>query len=223
MSADILKALTVAAELTGTELSKDGLSAMLDDLSTYPEPQVLEALHRCRKELKGRLTLADIISRIDDGRPGVESAWAMIPQDETSSCVWTKEMQEAFMTASPLLNQGDKIAARMAFKESYEKLLQQARTAGDPVRWSVSFGFDKQHREDVLLLAVDKGYFTLRKAQGLLPSSDKIMALGKDPQTLLEADPKVKKLVDTAKEILTSHVVTPEIIATVDVSKYLRV
>ena len=81
-SSKLNEAIAVTAELTGTVLSKVAAQVMAEDLARYPEAQVMGALTRCRRELKGRLTIADVISRLDDGRPGVEEAWAMLPKDE---------------------------------------------------------------------------------------------------------------------------------------------
>jgi len=73
----LLRAVMATAELCGSPLTSEGIADIfLEDLSGYPEPQVLAALKRCRLEHKGRLTVADVLSRIEDGRPGVETAWA---------------------------------------------------------------------------------------------------------------------------------------------------
>ena len=92
----ILQAIAVTAELTGTQLSEPAARVFAGDLAAYPEAQVLGALTRCRKEVRGRLTLQDVIGRLDDGRPGAEEAWAMLPKDEAASCVWTDEMCSAW-------------------------------------------------------------------------------------------------------------------------------
>jgi hypothetical protein len=70
-SSRLSEAVAVTLELTGTTLSEVAARMMADDLARYPEQQVMGALTRCRRELKGRLTIADVISRLDDGRPGV--------------------------------------------------------------------------------------------------------------------------------------------------------
>ena len=77
---ELAEALAVTAELTGTELSVAAAKVMATDLAAYPRQQVLGALARCRRELKTRLTMAAVIERLDDGRPGAEEAWAMIPK-----------------------------------------------------------------------------------------------------------------------------------------------
>ena len=76
MKAELLQAIAVTAELTATELSKDAARALADDLDGYPVHAVLNALRACRRELTGRLTLAAVIQRIEDGRPGPEEALA---------------------------------------------------------------------------------------------------------------------------------------------------
>lgn len=145
---ELLKAIAVTAELLGTEMSPAAAEVFAHDVARYPLPQVLAALTRCRREVKGRLTIADVISRIDDGRPGPEEAWSLIPQDESRSSVWTEEMQRAYGVACPLLAEGDTVGARMAFKETYQREVQRARDSGNPVKWTATLGHDKGGRDE---------------------------------------------------------------------------
>lgn len=168
MNPKVIEAIAVTAELTGTTLSEAAARVFANDLGRYPLDQVLGALDRCRKELRGRLTLADVILRLEDGRPGAEEAWSMLPRDEASSVVWTKEMQAAWGVASSLMGDDD-VAARMAFLEHYRKHVQLARDAGTPVEWQVSLGHDVQGREVVINEAVAKGRLTADHARILLP------------------------------------------------------
>ena len=66
---NLLKAIAVTAELTDTDLSESAARVMAEDLAVFPENQVLGALVKCRRELKGRLRIGDVIDRLDDGRP----------------------------------------------------------------------------------------------------------------------------------------------------------
>lgn len=184
MSASLLKAIAVTAELTGTDISEGAARVMLQDLSRFPEKQVLDALTRCRREIKGRLTIADVIQRIDDGRPGVEEAWAMIPKSEGTSVVWTEEMAKAFGVAVHLIDHNE-IAARMAFKEAYQREVSAARNDGAPVRWIPSLGLDASSRESVLTEAVANGRLPAAHAAKLLPH--------------LKEAPQFQKLLDGAK------------------------
>lgn len=167
----LIEAVGATAELTGTELSSAAKKMMVDDLTGFPLAQVLPALVRCRRELKGRLTIAAIIERIDDGRPGPEQAWAAMPApgDEESTFCWTDEMRHAWGDARPLIDAGDKVAARMAFTESYRKEVTAARNAGRPVHWEVSPGRDPLMRETVIQDAYQQGRIGYSQASALLP------------------------------------------------------
>lgn len=166
-SRSVIQALMVTAELTSTQLSEAAARVFAADLGRYPERQVLGALERCRREVKNRLTLADVIARLDDGRPAPDEAWAMLPLDEAATVVWTEEMAGAWSVALPLLEEDERISARMAFLESYRSRVQRARDAGLPVKWTVSFGHDPQGRQGAILQAVQLGRLTGERAAQL--------------------------------------------------------
>ena len=169
----LLQAIAVTAELTGTELSKVAARVFAGDLARYPEHQVLPALTRCRRELRrGQFTIESVLSRLDDGRPGPEEAWAMLPRDEATTTVWTDEMRQAWALASELIADGETIQARMAFLEHYRTLVQKARDASLPVAWSASLGHDPFGREAALLDAAEKGRLPAEHVAGLLPHRD---------------------------------------------------
>lgn len=188
-STELLQAVAVTAELCGRTFTEAAARVFVSDLAIYPEHATIKALARCRREVRGFLTIADVVSRLDDGRPGVEEAWAMMPFDESQSVVWTDEMANAFGVARALLNDGDKVAARMAFKESYTRLIGEARDSGVPVSWSPSLGYDKNGRESVLADAVAKGRLTYSHAQQICPAlppmAENITALLNGPKTTL--------------------------------------
>lgn len=161
----VAQALAVTAEVCGSEMSEAAAKIMLADLADYPDAMVLAALQRVRREHKGRLVLAAIIERIDDGRPGVEVAWAMVPRSEADTAVVTTEMLAALQTAQPLLDEGDEIAARMAFKEAYKALVERSRAAGEPVQWQASVGWDQRGRTAPLADAVRLGRLPLVQAE----------------------------------------------------------
>jgi len=167
-SKTLLEAIAVTAELTATDLSHAAAKVMAMDLAAFPEHQVLGALVRCRRELRARLTIAEVFARIDDGRPGPEEAWAMLPKGEADSVVWTDEMSAAFGIAVSLENQ---VQARMAFVEAYREKVRQSREHARPVRWIPSLGHDSRGREAAVLAAVDAGRITPQRAIDLLPFS----------------------------------------------------
>jgi hypothetical protein len=154
---DVLQALAVCAELTGSDLSEGAVRALAGDLGRYPYRHVIGALERCRRELRGRLTPGEILDRLADGRPGPQEAWAMVSptfDNEGPTVVWTDEMSEAMGVAS---RAGDAISARMAFIETYRAKCQQSRDAAKPVRWTPSLGTDRYGRDGPLLEAVAAG------------------------------------------------------------------
>lgn len=167
---DVLKAIAVTAELTGTDISESSAKVFAMDLAEHPKAAVMAALTRCRRELRGRLTLADVLSRIAemDGRPSSDEAWAMCPLDEAATVVWTDEMAQAWGIALPILD-ADKVAARMAFKRAYEKAVDEARQENRPVVWRASLGHDKAGREPVIRQAVELGRLSVERAAQLLP------------------------------------------------------
>jgi hypothetical protein len=194
-SKQLLQAIAVTSELTSTPLSEPAARVMAQDLANYPEPQVLGALMRCRRELRPHsLTIEAVLTRLDDGRPGPEEAWAMIPRDEASSVVWTDEMAQAWGIAQPLLDEGDQIAARMAFLERYRKLIQAARDASTPVKWTPSLGQNPSGRESVLIEAARLGRLTVQHVAKLLPYRD-------DPHPEILALIAAQKLLEEKAEV----------------------
>lgn len=167
----LIEAIGATAEIMGTQLQPTSLMVMADDLSEYPLEKVLIALTRCRREITGKLTLAAVIDRLNsnDGRPGADEAWGMIPRSESISAVLSQEMLTAMSASQPLLDVGDQVAARMAFKEAYTRLVTVSRNNSIPVEWFPSLGDDKFGREVVIKEAVRLGRISETHAQRLIP------------------------------------------------------
>lgn len=156
----ILEALAVSAELTGTDLSDVAKSAMVEELVTYDLQTVLNALNRCRKELTGRLTLAAILQRMDTGLPSADEAFGMILQgwrnEDFTVVVPAIAMQAAGNGAYELFAANDKTGARMAFRDSYERLAGGLDLSAG-VEWVVSRGHDRGHATQAIMEAVRQG------------------------------------------------------------------
>lgn len=114
-----------------------------------------------------------------DGRPDENEAWAvaLTSQDEAETVVWTDEMAGAFNLARPLLETGDEIGARMAFKDAYKRLVGEARAANLPINWTVSAGWDAGRRQVAVqkavvagLLAGPQPHLALPNESGLPPA-----------------------------------------------------
>jgi hypothetical protein len=125
---------------------------------------------------KFSVTPAHIIEAIEqaspDGRPSADEAWALYPHDEAQSAVITDEIAESMQAAASLLDYGDRIGARMAFKDAYERIVARNKAAGIPVRWFPSLGTDHAGRELVINQAVKMGRLSHDHAKSLLPAPE---------------------------------------------------
>lgn len=201
-------------------------------LAAYPINEVRAGLdaHVMHPERGRFLPMpADVIAQIqgivaDDGRPGAEEAWAVCfrATDERATIVWCGEMAEAFGVAAPLLQAGDEVAARMAFKETYSRLLAEARERRAPPKWSATLGDDGDLRDRTLLphvLAGRIGADMMRRpelASGAASAPalglDSLLALpvaeGASPAALAERE-KARKTLESIKADLLSRKNTP--------------
>lgn len=166
---DLKAEIKGTAEIYGKQMSDIACMLFMADLVQFTPSQISRSLAACRRELKFFPSVAEIVARIDDGRPGVEEAWAMIPKNEDDSIVWTDEMALAFGVARGLLRDGDAIAARMAFKENYTALVSKARSQGLNPNWHPSFGFEPLGREAALRDAISCGRISHDEAVRMLP------------------------------------------------------
>jgi hypothetical protein len=169
----LLEALAGTAELMGAQLSPIALAMMAKDLQEYEPALLMQALSNVRKA-SNFFNLNAIIVEVEklkpDGRLGADEAWAVYPQNEADSAVLTDEISEAMHIALPLLNMGDKIGARMAFKEAYTRIVAANKAANIQPKWFPSLGSDKDSRDQVIAEAVRQGRLTSDHAQSLLPA-----------------------------------------------------
>lgn len=166
----LVEAIVATAEVVGDEIRPAAAALMAEDLANYPAAAVGKALTACRRELKGRLSLAAILERIDDGHPSPNEAWARVmpAADERNTVVWTSEMERAWSAALPLVLAGDKIAARQAFLEVYPRLLKEARNEFRPAAYYPSLGFDQHGRQAAIKEAAARGLLTQEAAGNYL-------------------------------------------------------
>lgn len=164
----LTKALIVTAEVLGHELSTAGAELMVHELAGYDSKALEAALRRCTRELRGRLRLADILERIPGRHLGPEEAWALCPRSEAETVVWTDEIAQAFRVARPLIEDGDMVAARMAFREAYARICAESTSTPS---WLVSLGHDVVGRSAPILEAESLGRLPqgYAAAQGSLP------------------------------------------------------
>tara|TARA_R110000803_G_scaffold4054_8_gene13915 strand:- start:5609 stop:6271 length:663 start_codon:yes stop_codon:yes gene_type:complete len=169
-------------------------------LENYPYNIVEQALSYHIKHSKFAPRPADIIEMVEqsDGRPSADEAWAMcLAQSDEYATVWlTEDVQLALgRGASAILADGDKIAARMAFKESYDRIIQVARDRGIPVKRVLSKGHDVTGRDEVIKQGVELGYISVDKADVMMighieSDGSKVLAVAYDGIKALTDDEK---------------------------------
>ena len=156
---DLRNVKIVWAETLGS-LSRDELSAGIAGCMTREWPPTLpEFVKLCRQP--------------DPSAPGghqtANEAWALVlsSHDEAETVVWTEQIAEAAGIVQPILDAGDEVGARMAFRDAYERILRE-RPEESP-RWFPSLGSDPVRRQAALYRAVASGRLSSQHAAGLLP------------------------------------------------------
>lgn len=104
---------------------------------------------------------ADVIRRIAnkvDGHLPADEAWAIAIQamDESETVVWTQEIAEAWGAAKLIMQSGDEVGARMAFRSAYERRVTGSRANGRNAKWFPSLGHDPAKRAVALEAAADR-------------------------------------------------------------------
>lgn len=127
-------------------------------LINYDLNSVLKALEHHASHGKFFPKPADIIELLttDDGRPSADEAWAIAlqGQSEEASVVWTEEISQAWFTSAlPIMEVGDKVGARVAFRDNYNRRVEYARRNGIAAAWFMSAGNNKQITHDVAIEA----------------------------------------------------------------------
>lgn len=143
----------------GKVLSVKAMDMTIEALNEFPIQHVIGAIKKHIKTGRFAPTPADIIEIIADHTRtkhiGPDEAWtiALAAMDEFETVIWTKEIAEAKAIAQGIYDEGDKVAARMAFKSAYERII---KTASRPA-WYVTEGFDAQRRIEAVRQGVDRG------------------------------------------------------------------
>ena len=168
-----------AQEVTGSNCTDASLALAFKILERYTIDQVQDAimLHLSDPQT-GQFSPkpADVVKQITDrllldGRPSPDEAWAIAIQsmDENETVILNDEIAKSLEYSSEIYHGGDKVGARMAFRESYQKACAESRDAGQPVKWWPSLGHDKNRRKAALEKAVEQGKLQAEHASRLLP------------------------------------------------------
>lgn len=179
--------LKATLEVYGTSLSPAATSIWWAALERYSIDQIRMALSQHVTTGKFAPKPADVISAIhaQDGRPGPEEAWTLAPRNESETVVWNDEISYAWGIAARLIDSGDYVAARVAFKEAYDNAVRTSRNLGIPPRWYPTIGTDQHARDSAIAKAVGEGKITLTYAQKLVPdmSDAKVLPFVKQART----------------------------------------
>ena len=188
----LVKLVAVTAEAIAAKVSPDAIAIICADLDDggYADSDINAAMARVRRECKGRLPLADILERLPNQPMGADAAWNKALEariwDEDTTVILPRAICASF--PHELWNQGDKIGARMAFKDIYP---QARQTWGEKIQ--VSPGWDRKNVRPALQAAVEKGLLSLERAMMYLPSGVDALT---PPQQLVEAGETTKQLTE---------------------------
>lgn len=168
--------ISATSEVIGSPLKPTTVMMMVEDLTEYPFDDTKKALNLCRKECKGRLTLADIIERLTTGLPSADEMFAQIAEwclDETKTFVLPeiafRACEETNGGVYDALMAGDRTGARMAYKSAYERL---AKAHTGSLNYVVRIGTDREQSEAVIIDAIKQGKLEQKNVKALLPHLD---------------------------------------------------
>lgn len=186
---EFTKLLAASMDIYGRPITTSFANIFFAALGQYDLATVQEALNRHIQDPDGGRfppKPADLIRQItnavaSDGRPDKNEAWALAQSamDESKTVVLTEEILGALDIAKPLLLQRDKVAARMAFLEAYDRIVAERRAQGVPFKWHVSLGEDKDQR----IPAIENA-----QVRGLLPASTAVAMIADLRETPISAD-----------------------------------
>lgn len=176
---EFTKLLAATMDVYGRQITASFVDVFFSALTPYTLPVVREALNRHLQDPEsGRFPPkpADLIRQVvtakaSDGRPGRDEAWAIAQRslDESETVVTSEEILEAMAIARPLLEElNDKVAARMAFVEAYDRIVGVKRASGEKFEWFVSLGDNKERRAPAIKAAQVAGLLSGPKAAALI-------------------------------------------------------
>lgn len=182
---DFTKLLAATMAVYERQITSGFVDIFFSALGQYPLEVVREALNRHLQDPEGGRFApkpADLIRQVvtakaSDGRPGRDEAWAIAQKsmDEDETVLTSEEILEALSIARPLLEElNDKVAARMAFVEAYDRIVGVKRAAGEKFEWFVSLGDNKERRAPAIKAAQVAGLLSAPKAAALIEMHSEI-------------------------------------------------
>jgi len=180
---DFASMLKTHFAMHGLERGNNVLRRYWDNLTPYSLHDVSVALAKHEQDpIAGKYFAkpADLIAILEAARPGgwpdADAAWSLAGRamDEDDSVVWTQEMATAWGEACPIMDRGDDVGARMAFKSIYGRAIAMAKAHGYQPKWIKSLGRDREGRRIAVEDAVNKGRLPPAALDGMqaLPAPD---------------------------------------------------
>ncbi len=164
-------------ELYGRKISPSAAELWWSAFEQHDLSEVRAAFSRYTQDPEqGRYppTPASVLGCINSAsvRLGADEAWALAlgTFDEAATVCVTDEILEAVAAAAPVMETGDKIGTRMAFKAAYERITSQRRMAGAAPKWRLSMGWDAEQRAQVAQEALRLGRVTEEQVRDYLPA-----------------------------------------------------
>lgn len=168
----------------GAQTSEMQIEMWADELKGFDLQEITSAIGKHRKEArKYPPTPAEVISKIF-GFPSADEAWSSIPTGEEQSVCWCEEMSEAYGDVYGLIRSGDHIAARMAFKDSYNRRVLESKAKMKKPTWTLSLGTDKEGQKIAIRQAYERGLLSAEKAVSYDPTL-KLIETGGQKRLLL--------------------------------------
>lgn len=171
MSAEILKAIMlITAEYDLPAFTEERIKMWEQALSSFPLGSVRNSITSHITSSSYKPQLADIVkgceAQEDSNWLGAEEAWALAPKSESESAMVTPEIAEALASISRM---NDPISSRMAFKETYLRLVAKSKIKRLQPRYFASLGTDINGRVSMLAHAVKTNKISLDAATALVP------------------------------------------------------
>ena len=128
-------------------------------------------------------------------------AWAACPKDEIQSSAMCDEMSRALFVAQDLISVGDLIAARMAFIEHYNRLMEIAKSEGRKPKWFPSYGTDKTLRFNADRDVIERTNLALPQDKKLaLPEPENINQIEYEDLMKLESEHRPERTSEAEKK-----------------------
>lgn len=170
-----------AWDQAGAKITATAIELAFEALVDYEVSQIQRALSlHMRDPDRGRFApkVADVVGilqPVDSALwPNADEAWALCVRsfDESDTVVICDEIMQAREICQPVMDIGDEIGARVAFRDAYNRTIACSKLQGKKPRWWISQGHNREMREMRITEAV---------RQGRLHRSQAMTLLGYDP------------------------------------------